>query len=40
MAARLLGREAVSRGTATSEDTVDGEDLVCAVVNCRVCELA
>jgi hypothetical protein len=35
--ARVL--EAVNQ-TTTSEDTADWEDLVRAVVNCRVCELA
>jgi hypothetical protein len=40
MAAIQRGREPGSKGMSTGEDTADWEDLVRAVVNCRVCELA
>jgi hypothetical protein len=40
MATSLQGHDPRSRGTFTGEDTADLEDLVCAVVNCRVCKLA
>jgi hypothetical protein len=39
MAASLRGREPGSRGTSTGEDTADWEDLVRAVMYCRLCEL-
>jgi hypothetical protein len=39
MAASLRGCEPGSMGTSTGEDTADWEDLVHAVLNCRVCEL-
>jgi hypothetical protein len=38
MAASLRGREPGCRRTFTGEDTADLDDLVCAVVNCRVRE--
>jgi hypothetical protein len=40
MAASLRRREPVNRGTSTGEDTADCEELIRAVVNSRVCELA
>jgi hypothetical protein len=40
MAASLPEHEPGSKGSSTGEDTADCEDLVRAVVNCKVYELA
>jgi hypothetical protein len=40
MASSLQGHEPGSRGMFTDEDTAECEDFACAVVNCRMCDLA